>query len=124
MFTLKNLASLALQFNLLVSLPEELGHLKSLIELVTTPVLCGVFRFREALSVLCLNRCFICCFFCFPTKDLCNNQLTDLPSSVGCLTCLQKLNLSHNKLSRLPESIGQLTSRFNFSCFDNKTAVA
>lgn len=40
-FTFKNLHSLSLQQNLLESLPEELGQLENLFELVTTHVVCS-----------------------------------------------------------------------------------
>ena len=38
-----------------------------------------------------------------------NDQLTNIPESIGQLTHLQKLNLSGNRLTSLPESIGQLS---------------
>lgn len=40
--TLKNLCSLTLQQNLLESLPEELGQLENLTELVTKHIICSV----------------------------------------------------------------------------------
>lgn len=48
-FTLKNLHSLSLQQNLLESLPEELGQLENLTELVTTHIVCSVFQYHQAL---------------------------------------------------------------------------
>ncbi|HEY1172441.1 MAG TPA: COR domain-containing protein [Verrucomicrobiae bacterium] len=41
--------------------------------------------------------------------DLSGNQLTALPKSLGELWQLQVLNLSKNRLTSLPESLGQLT---------------
>jgi len=38
-----------------------------------------------------------------------DNQLTELPESIGNLTKLKKLYLSSNQLTELPESIGNLT---------------
>jgi Leucine-rich repeat (LRR) protein/GTPase SAR1 family protein len=43
------------------------------------------------------------------TLDLRENQLTELPETIGRLTQLQSLDLSDNKLTTLPESIGDLT---------------
>ena len=43
------------------------------------------------------------------TLDLSSNQLTKLPESIGRLTQLQSLDLWANQLTQFPESIGQLT---------------
>lgn len=56
-------------------------------------------------------------------KDVSNNHLRELPSSLGCLTCLQKLNLSQNQLTCLPESMDQLTSTFEFTSTANNTST-
>lgn len=61
LFQLKNLASLALQFNLLASLPEDLGRLRNLMELVNT----RTFRFRQLLSVCCFRSPGFCLFNVF-----------------------------------------------------------
>ena len=42
--------------------------------------------------------------------DLNNNQLTELPQSIGNLTNLKWLTLSSNQLTELPQSIGNLTN--------------
>ena len=39
-----------------------------------------------------------------------DNQLTELPNSIGNLTNLAYLSLNHNQLTELPDSIGNLTS--------------
>lgn len=54
-------------------------------------------------------------FLTFFFKDVSNNHLRELPSSLGCLTCLQKLNLSQNQLTCLPESMDQLTGTFGLT---------
>ena len=41
---------------------------------------------------------------------LVNNQLTELPQSIGNLTNLKKLNLRGNRLTELPQSIGNFTN--------------
>ena len=44
------------------------------------------------------------------TLNVLNNQLTELPDSIGNLTNLEKLWLINNKLTELPESIVNLTN--------------
>lgn len=70
---LTNLVELVLVHNQLTSLPDSIGNLTNLKEL-----------------------------------HLNNNQLTSLPESIGKLTNLEKLVLHNNKLKTLPNSIGNL----------------
>ena len=50
----------------------------------------------------------------FWSRDLCldlsENELTQLPKSIGQLVHLEELDLSENKLTKLPASIGQLVN--------------
>jgi len=39
-----------------------------------------------------------------------NNQITNIPESIGSLINLQVLNLSYNKIINIPESIGSLVN--------------
>ncbi|MEI8301231.1 MAG: NEL-type E3 ubiquitin ligase domain-containing protein [Chlamydiota bacterium] len=50
---------------------------------------------------------------------LINNQLTELPSSIGGLKALEELYLSNNELSELPISIAQLTEVKKLILVDN-----
>jgi len=55
-------------------------------------------------------------------RTLClkNNQLTELPASIGGLRELKELNLYHNQLTSLPASIGNLTQLRKLYLQDNQ----
>lgn len=54
------------------------------------------------------------------TLDLSNNQLTEIPASIGNLPRLQYLILRHNQLTTLPETIGELTNLTYLDLSHNK----
>lgn len=60
---LKNLHSLSLQQNLLENLPEELGQLENLTELVSTDILCSEFQYLKAVNCVVLWLCPVVIFF-------------------------------------------------------------
>jgi len=49
-----------------------------------------------------------------------NNQLTELPQSIGKLTSLKRLSLNNNQLTNLPKSIGKLTALEELWVTDNQ----
>ena len=52
--------------------------------------------------------------------DLSDNQLTEIPESIGDLTGLEKLYLSYNQLTEIPQSIGDLTGLKTLDLYGNK----
>jgi len=82
---LPNLEVLIIHNNKLVSLPEEIGQLDRLIELV------------------CLTYKFIFLLFYFSKqKDVSSNDLTQLPYQIGLLSSLRTLNIRRNMIVELP----------------------
>ncbi len=103
-----NLQTLSLNFNLLSSLPAEIGNLNQLTEiglggnqLASLPAEIG------NLSHL-------------TTLNLASNQLTSLPAEIGNLASLTNLILSYNQLTSLPAEIGNLTSLTRLNLADNQ----
>jgi internalin A len=94
---LRQLRTLYLRNNQLITLPESLGRLTRLQHiyltgnrLISLPKSLGQLTELQILS-------------------LGNNQLTAIPESFGQLAQLQILDLNHNQLTALPESLSELT---------------
>lgn len=87
--------------NKLVSLPEELGQLRHLTELVSA-VPDGLIR-----PVIDQNFCSVLISCCRVWQDVSCNEIRTLPSQVGQLEALRDLNIRRNHLVRLPS--GKLT---------------
>jgi hypothetical protein len=105
---LPSLRELMLSENQLKKLPESVGNLKSLQdldlgynELTRLPVSIGNLSSLEELK-------------------LTENQLTKLPESIGHLKSLKRLRLENNELTTLPESIGNLKSLRELYLDENK----
>lgn len=85
--------------NKLVSIPEEIGKAKELMELVSSVCVCR-----------CIGTC-ICCAarvipfppLCLPSQDVSCNEIQALPAQVGRLQALRELNIRKNCLHMLPE---------------------
>lgn len=94
---LTNIESIILDHNLIDSLPKSINQLKKLRHLSLSG---NNLRYIEPgfgpehLNII----------------DLSNNQLTELPESIGSMVNLQVLGLKWNKLQALPSSIGKLTA--------------
>ncbi|KAG8001720.1 Leucine-rich repeat and calponin-like proteiny domain-containing protein 3 [Nibea albiflora] len=90
--------------NKLVSLPEELGQLRHLTELVSPPqtptdrlsVISSVNQ--EVFLLVISNQRFVDC----PLQDVSCNEIQTLPAQVGQLETLRDLNIRRNHLVRLP----------------------
>lgn len=80
--------------NKLVSLPEDLGKLRQLTELVCDAHLDLNFSFY--LYILTLITCL------FVLKDVSCNEIQTLPPQIGQLEALRDLNIRRNHLVRLP----------------------
>lgn len=79
--------------NKLVSLPEELGQLRHLTELVSplTPHV-GILADRSQRLLIIFDR----------PQDVSCNEIQTLPAQVGQLEALRDLNIRRNHLVRLP----------------------
>jgi Leucine-rich repeat (LRR) protein len=102
-----NIIGIALNYNYITSLPENIGNLKSLRSLeltanrlTTLPESFGNLESLRELYIL-------------------NNSLTRLPESIGSLQKLEYLNLATNNLRTLPESIKYLQNLENLNLKGN-----
>ncbi|OQR89838.1 membrane protein [Thraustotheca clavata] len=95
-------------YNLLTSLPTEIGTLKNLEELwVTNNALESIPE-----SILELPK--------LRMLQLSNNKLKILPSNLGNASSLEVLSLDNNQLSVVPHSIGQLSNLKELNLRGNK----
>ncbi|KAL1416128.1 hypothetical protein MTO96_006399 [Rhipicephalus appendiculatus] len=95
-FRLPHLRVLDLSYNRLKSLPDSVGFLFHLEELLVP------FNQLESIpdSIIYLKV--------LQKLDLSHNCIKQLPDNLGKVTTLAKLNVSHNKLASLPKSLGKL----------------
>lgn len=85
--------------NKLVSIPEEIGKAKELMELVSSfslSVLLNKLRIQYATLVRCFQSL-------SPLQDVSCNEIQALPAQVGRLHALRELNIRKNCLQILPE---------------------
>lgn len=94
----ENIIRLGLYKKKLLTLPESIGNLSSLRELMLSGN--QLTKLPESIGKLKSLQ----------DLDLGYNELTTLPESIGNLSSLEKLKLSNNQLRKLPESIGNLKS--------------
>lgn len=86
--------------NKLVSIPEEIGKAKELMELVSSVyasvhmTLCTVYCAAIAIPFPTL---------CLPVQDVSGNEIQVLPAQMGRLQALRELNIRKNCLHMLPE---------------------
>lgn len=104
----KNLKHLNLEHNLLTSLPKEIGQLTNLQKL----------RLNNNLLIALPNE--IGQLTNLQTLSLNNNLLTSLPNEIGQLANLQALWLCNNLLSCLPKEIGNLAKLESLYIEDNE----
>ncbi len=113
---LTNLQEINLTGNRLTSLPASIGGLNELLvldlswhQLNNLPA--AIFQGKDSTN----SR-----FTKLLKLDFLNNQLTNLPESIGELASLQELTLTGNQLTSLPESIGQLINLKRLWLWDNQ----
>jgi len=96
---LKNLQYLEIRDSILESLPEEIGSLEHVTDLVITE--CKTFT---------LLPDSICNWPGLVYLEVAGTALDELPDNIGNWKSLEDLNINQNKLSTLPEQIGDLKS--------------
>ena len=93
--------------NKLVSIPEEIGRSKELMELVSGVYVCRCIwtRADPVASVIPFPT------LCLPLQDVSCNEIQALPAQVGRLQGLRELNIRKNCLHTLPEGQSITTHR-------------